>query len=204
MRKTRNWIPGASYHVMSRGIRRSTLFRDEQDYLTFLEYVARAKETMPFTIHACCLMTNHFHICMGTEDVELSKIMRKILHPFSMYFNKKYKLTGHVFESRFTSCGIGSEPYFLEVSRYIHLNPVKAGIVDTPLNYVYSSYEEYIFGNDKFSRDPVRRLMGALTDTTKTLSMFGGNPREEYRIFVEEKLSHEEQENQIMKDIGEI
>ena len=76
-------------------------------------------------MHSICLVTNHFHMIIETEKTDLSKIMQKILHPYSMDFNHKYDFTGHLFESRYTSCLIEDERYFLEVSRYIHLNPVK-------------------------------------------------------------------------------
>ena len=75
-----------------------------------------------------------------TADTELWKIMQRILHPYSMDFNHKYHFTGHLFESRYTACIIEDDRYFLEVSRYIHLNPVKALMVREPLAYEYSSY----------------------------------------------------------------
>lgn len=88
-RKKRVWYPGATYHVMSRGNRRTSLFKDESDYLGFLECISRAKGIYAFTIHSLCLMTNHFHMSIETADVELWKIMQKILHPYSMDFNQK-------------------------------------------------------------------------------------------------------------------
>ena len=85
---------------MSRGNRRLALFKDAADYLLFLESVMRVKKKYPFKIHALCLMTNHFHMAIETEQVELWKIMSKFLHPYAMNFNKKYNYTGHLFEKR--------------------------------------------------------------------------------------------------------
>ena len=207
-RRKRIWYPGAIYHVMSRGNRRDVLFKESEDYLTFLEYLAIAKEAMPFTLHACCLMTNHFHLSLETGEVSLSKIMRKVLHPYSMYFNDKYKYTGHVFEKRFTDCLIKNDRYFLEVSRYIHLNPVKAMMVRGPLDYEYSSYGLFVpwesaEGSAGNEADAAASLIRELVDAKRTLSAFGKHKRERYRLFVEGRMSHEEQELLIMKDMGE-
>ena len=143
-RKKRIWYPGATYHVMSRGNRRTALFKEQDDYLVFLTYLKRAQELYGFKIHSLCLMTNHFHLALETNDIQLSKIMQKILHPYSMEFNHKYNFTGHVFESRYTACLVENERYFLEVSRYIHLNPVKAQMVRNPIDYKYSSYDLFV------------------------------------------------------------
>ena len=143
-RKKRIWYPGATYHVMSRGNRRSALYKDRADYLHFLEIIGWARDRYHFKVHSLCLMTNHFHMEIETGEDELWKVMQKILHPYSMDFNNKYKLTGHVFESRYIASIIEDERYFLEVSRYIHLNPVKARMVRKPLDYEYSSYGLFI------------------------------------------------------------
>ena len=99
-RKKREWYPGATYHVMSRGNRRTALFKDRSDYLRFLDCIARSKEMYDYKIHSVCLMTNHFHMVIETQTDELWKIMQRMLHPYSMDFNHKYSYTGHVFESR--------------------------------------------------------------------------------------------------------
>ena len=112
---------------MSRGNRRLAIFRERSDYHEFLECLAMTKETCVFTIHALCLMTNHFHMCIETEDVEIWKIMHRLLLTYAANYNIKYKVTGHLFENRYIGQLIEDDRYFLEVSRYIHLNPVKAG-----------------------------------------------------------------------------
>ena len=83
-KKKRIWYPGATYHVMSRGNRRTVLFKDTSDYVRFLECIALSKERYGFKIHSLCLMTNHFHIAVETAQEELWKIMQKILHPYSI------------------------------------------------------------------------------------------------------------------------
>ena len=202
-RRKRVWYPGAIYHVMNRGNRKTNLFKDTSDYLRFLDCIFEAKESYEFTIHALCLMTNHFHIEIETAQTELWKIMRKMLHPYSMDFNHKYNFTGHLFEGRYTACLIEDERYFLEVSRYIHLNPVKAGIVNDPRDYEFSSYGMYIGDAGSVKRGSANKLISDLVDTKRVLSYFLHDPQAQYRSFVEEKSSHAEQESQIQKEMKE-
>ena len=174
-RKKRIWYPGATYHVMSRGNRRTTLFKEQSDYMRFLECVAISRKQYSFRIHSICLMSNHFHIALETDKVELWKIMQKILHPYSMDFNHKYHFTGHVFESRYTACLIEDDRYFLEVSRYIHLNPVKAKMVREPLDYEYSSYGKFVTDErcmNERRRSKCTEMIYELTDTSRVLSCF--------------------------------
>ena len=147
-RKLREWYKGACYHLMARGNRRSVLFKDDVDYRVFLMQLIEIREKYPFDLHAYCLMTNHFHLEIETHQDEIWKIMQKILSLYSSEFNHKYKYVGHVFQGRYASSLIEDDTYFLEVSRYIHLNPVKAGMVREALDY------EYI---DLFSGDNVCR-----------------------------------------------
>lgn len=86
-RKSREWYPGAIYHVMSRGNRKLSLYQDDEDYLAFLHSIKRTAKLYPFTVHSICLMTNHFHMIIETKDQELWKIMQRILHPYAMNFN---------------------------------------------------------------------------------------------------------------------
>ena len=83
-RPKREWYPGATYHVMSRGNRRTVLYKDASDYMRFIECIVRARELYPFKLHSLCLMTNHFHMAIETQNIELWKIMQRILHPYSM------------------------------------------------------------------------------------------------------------------------
>ena len=175
-RKNRIWYPGAIYHVMSRGNRRSEIFLKDNDYELFLMYLKMIRDKLGFKIHSICLMTNHFHILIETETVELSKIMQKLLSMYAEEFNYIHGFTGHLFEGRYTAKLIEDERYFLEVSRYIHLNPVKANMVREPLDYDYSRYG---------------------------IEYFDKGDWKEYRMFVEGKNSHEEQELLIQKDMKE-
>ena len=195
MRKRREWYPGACYHIMARGNRRSAIFREEEDHRLFMRLLQETGKKYRYDLHAYCLMTNHFHLELTTYSDPIWIIMKKIMHQYAMIFNHRYGLEGHLFDSRYTSCLVGDDRYFLEVSRYIHLNPVKARMVREPLDYHPSSYGDYV--TDK------KGIAGDLLDKTRVLSLFGGDPREQYRMFVEGKISHAEQEMLIMKDMGE-
>ena len=126
-RKRRVWYPGAIYHVMSRGNRKKNIFEDVEDYVRFLDMVQDAQEMYGFTVHAICLMTNHFHIEIETSEVALSRIMQRIKSLYAEDFNYRHHYSGHLFEGRYNACLILNDRYFLEVSRYIHLNPMKIG-----------------------------------------------------------------------------
>ena len=207
-RKKRVWYPGATYHVMSRGNRRAAIFNERSDYVWFLEYLQKIKERYSFKLHCVCLMTNHFHAVIETGNDELWKIMQKILSVYAEEYNHKYHYTGHLFEGRYVAQLIEDERYFLEVSRYIHLNPVKAQMVRSPLDYEYSSYG--IFVNDqrydvcdrKNKKSELNSLITELVETDRVLDAFRHNSREQYRMFVEGKISHAEQEMLIQKNSG--
>ena len=206
-RKKRIWYSGATYHVMSRGNRRAAIFADRYDYILFLGYILKIREKHPFKVHSICLMTNHFHMAIETGEDELWKIMQKILSVYAEEYNHRYNYTGHLFEGRYVAQIIEDERYFLEVSRYIHLNPVKAQMVRNPLDYEYSSYGLFVNppGEDPEStgrsKDKFAGLIAELVDTDRVLEVFKHNRREQYRMFVEGKMSHAEQELLIQKDM---
>jgi len=202
-RKKRVWYPGAMYHVMSRGTRKSAIYKDSTDYVRFLNIICKVHEKIPFRLHAICLMTNHFHLALETQDVELWKIMQKILSLYAENFNHRYDCTGHLFQGRYTACLIEDERYFLEVSRYIHLNPVKAQMVNDPAAYGYSSYGLYVSDRSAYNMSRAEQLIDRMLDTDRVLSAFDGDLRKGYRHFVEGRLSHNDAEQQIQKDIRE-
>ena len=199
-RPKREWYPGATFHVMSRGNRRAPIFADDSDYLWFLEYILEVRRRHGFKVHSICLMTNHFHMALETEDIELWKIMQKLLSIYAEEYNHRHHYTGHLFEGRYTACLIEDERYFLEVSRYIHLNPVKAQMVRSPLDYEYSSYGFFVdAGHDSpedmqdirdrgYKRNKARAVIKELVDTDRILDAFRHNKREQYRMFVEGKI----------------
>ena len=188
---------------MSRGNRRTAIFKEYSDYIHFLKLAEMIREKYPYKIHSICLMTNHFHMLIETIDTELWKIMQKLLSVYAEEFNHRYNYSGHLFEGRYTASLIEDERYFLEVSRYIHLNPVKAMMVREPIAYEYSSYGLFVSDEKESSHSKVQELMSGLVDVSRVLDAFRHNPREQYRMFVEGKISHAEQELLIQKDMKE-
>ncbi|OZU87206.1 transposase [Virgibacillus indicus] len=143
-RKKRIWVPGSFYHIVCRGNRRDALFNDDGDFKTFLHILQQVHKKTPFELASYCLMTNHFHLLMCSKEQPISKIMSLINKRYADYYNTKNRLTGHVFEKRFFDKIIGSGHGMLEVSRYIHLNPIEAGMVGKAENYRWSSYRYYL------------------------------------------------------------
>lgn len=139
-RKKREWFPGAVYHIIHRGVRKQVLFEEEYDYQMFLYIMRLALDEYKCILHAYCLMTNHVHLLLETTDYEVGKFMKFLSERYAMYYNRKYCYIGHVFESRYKSCLVKDDAYFLQTSRYIHLNPVKAMMVSRPEHYRWSSY----------------------------------------------------------------
>ncbi|MDT8858873.1 transposase [Alkalihalobacillus sp. MEB130] len=138
-RKRRDWLPHAFYHIVSRGNRRDALFLDSSDFVVFLQILEKVYERIPYQLVSYCLMTNHFHLQLRSPE-HISKVMSLVNKRYANYFNTKYKLTGHVFEKRYFSQMIQDRAGMLEVSRYIHLNPLKANLVTHPAVYHWSSF----------------------------------------------------------------
>ena len=145
-RTVRVWFEGARFHVTSRGNRRSALFFDEEDYERYLAIAGETMERYPFRLLAYCLMTNHVHLQIETLQTPLSTIMKYLNTKYAKYFNRKYDFSGHVFEKRYNDELLNSPEYEIDASKYIHLNPVAAGIVSAAEDYRWNSYRTYIHG----------------------------------------------------------
>lgn len=136
--------PGAFYHVMSRGNERRAIFRDEEDRKRFLGWLVRAFRKFRFWIHAYALLENHYHLYMETLEGNLSKILHFVNGGYTQYFNEKYERVGHLFQGRYKAILVDKDHYSLELVRYIHLNPVKAGWVSKPDDTRWTSYRCYL------------------------------------------------------------
>lgn len=143
-RPLRITFPGAFYHVTSRGNERKAVFKSNSDRKKYLDYLATATERYNAVIHAYCLMDNHYHILLETPSGNLPQIMRHINGAYTTYFNIKRGRAGHLFQGRYKAILVEIDEYAKELSRYIHLNPVRAKTVETPELYEWSSYNPYI------------------------------------------------------------
>jgi putative transposase len=142
-RARRIWVPHLFYHIVCRGNRRDPLFKESNDFLAFLHILEQLHEKIPFEIASYCLMTNHFHLQLRSQQESIAKVMALINKRYANYYNARYRLTGHVFEKRYFSKIIDDETGMLEVSRYIHLNPVEARMVHLLEHYRWSSFYLY-------------------------------------------------------------
>jgi putative transposase len=139
-RPLRICIPGAVYHLTSRGNAREAIVRDEIDRLAFLRTLARVVDRFGWLCHSYCLMDNHYHLVIETPQPNLSSGMRQLNGLHAQFFNGRYDRCGHVFQARFRSLLVEKDSYLLAVCRYVVLNPVRAGICEQPEEWPWSSY----------------------------------------------------------------
>jgi REP element-mobilizing transposase RayT len=167
-RDYKNFAPSTIAHIYNRGNNKEKIFFDEQDYKAFLfrlglcmgfteEELNKEKLiTMPhsriringnnnlFKLHSFCLMPNHFHLLIEQlGDIPISKLISQVCTSYAMYINKKYKRVGHVFQDCFKTVLIENNPQLMWTSAYIHMNPVKDGLVKNPEEYNWSSYNDF-------------------------------------------------------------
>ena len=170
--------PGAFYHVIHRGNAGENIFKSIRDREKFLEYLQAAVERYGIKIHTYCLMTNHYHLLVETPEANLSQAIKWVNVSYAGYFNRKQHRQGHLFQGRYKAILVDADEYLKQLSRYIHLNPIRSGMVTELDSYLFSSYPA---------------LIGQLKvpdwlESTWLLSLFGKsrkNAAKNYRDFVE-------------------
>ena len=170
--------PNAYYHVINRGNYQGKIYLNDRDREKFLEYLETAADRFSIIIHGYCLMGNHYHLLIQTPDANLSQAMQWINVSYATYFNRKRDRHGHLFQGRFKAILIDADEFLKHLSRYIHLNPVRAKIVSSPAEYRWSSYPAFI-GQQK---------PPSFLETDWLLSAFGKSrkqARKSYQDFVE-------------------
>jgi len=174
---------GAFYHVTSRGNEKKEIFSSPENYEQFKSYLYEAREKFGYKLHAYVLMTNHFHLLIETPDPNLNRLMHYINGSYTGYYNRKHKRVGHLFQGRYKAILVDRDSYLVELSRYMHLNPVRAGMVGKPEDYAYSSYRSYIFPAGE-----------KIVDRDMILGMVSNKPKEafeRYRYFIEQEIGQE-------------
>jgi putative transposase len=174
---------GALYHVTARGNERRKIFFSKRDFEKFKEYMAGAQKKFGFLLHSYVLMSNHYHLLVETPKKNLSRIMHHINSSYTTYINIKRKRSGHLFQGRYKAIVVDKDSYLLELSRYIHLNPVRANLAPRPEDYPYSSYRLFISG-EKEEMVTQNGVLGMLAQDERTA-------RERYRTIVEDVLGKE-------------
>ena len=130
-RQPRLDAPGALHHVMGRGIERTRIFRNNRDRTDFVDRLAALSLAGHVKVYAWALMSNHVHLLVRTGDQPLSSSMRRLLTGYVVNFNRRHQRQGHLFQNRYKSIVCEDDPYLLELTRYIHLNPLRAGVVES-------------------------------------------------------------------------
>ena len=161
-RAPRLHVPGGLYHVVLRGNHQQAIFDRDADYRTFEDIVARALRRDGARLHAYCWMTNHVHLAAQVGDVRLGRLIQTIASSYARRKQQQIPTTGHFFERRYRAILVDNDAYWLTLVRYIHRNPVEAGIVADPADYRWSSHCSYL-----------GRASPAWLTTAPTLAMFG-------------------------------
>ena len=175
---------GALHHVMVRGIERGAVFRNDADRDQFLERLGEILQETKAICYAWALIPNHFHLLLRTGPVPISTVMRRLLTGYALWFNRRHRRYGHLFQNRFKSILCQEDTYLLELVRYIHLNPIRARLVENPDQlggYAYCGHG-VLMGKVKIPWQ----------DTESVLGMFGeklGAARRAYRAFVEKGIA---------------
>ncbi|MFA5027818.1 MAG: transposase [Candidatus Methylomirabilota bacterium] len=178
-RQPRLDAPGTLHHVIGRGIERTQLFRNDPDRADFVTRLAVCCETGALTVYAWALMPNHVHLLVRTGPSPLFRSMKKLLTGYVVNFNRRHQRIGHLFQNRYKSIVVEDEPYLLELTRYIHLNPLRSHIVpdlSTLHRYPWTGHAALVGG-----------VARPWQDTQTILAQFGPTPRRAiaaYRAFV--------------------
>lgn len=175
-RQVRKFSQSGTYHIMIRGNERKDIFLAEEDKQRFFDTLREKQRDGEFTVYAFCIMNNHAHLLLKVENEGLARIMKRINTSYAYYYNNKYLRIGHVFQDRFKSEAIENDRYFLAAIRYIHNNPVKAGIVKAPGHYKWSSYGSYTGEGS---------LEGGIIEKDMVLKMFSSDNDKALELFVE-------------------
>ncbi len=178
-RKPRIEIAGY-YHIVNRGVDKMPVFRHRKDYEYFEELMCSLIRSHNITLHNYCLMSNHYHLLIEITQPNLSKFMRQLNMNYAIYFNKKYKRSGHLWQGRFKSWYVTDEAYLYTLMCYIEQNPLKAGMVERLEEYPYSSYnhflkaqtpaclsESWIIRHYRKDKEAIRKLLYSEIDTAQ-------------------------------------
>ena len=153
-RGARILLDNACYHIINRGNQKQAIFLEENDYKDFLRLLKHFKNKHGFKLFGYCLMPNHIHLIMQPkESKDLSEIIKVLTQTYTLSFKKKYNKPGHLWQGRFKSKIVMKDNYFLECVYYVEMNPVRARLVSSPAEYLWSSYRERVLVTDAYLID---------------------------------------------------
>jgi REP element-mobilizing transposase RayT len=167
--------PGLLYHVIVRGNHRETVFFDHSDYETYLRRLAVYRARYAVTLHAYCLMPNHVHLVLGTAALPLDRFMQCLQQSYTQRFNRRYAQVGHVFQGRYKALLCATDEYLVTLVRYVHQNPVRAGLAAHAADYPYSGHRAYLGGMATGLVDPTF-VLGLVGGTSGYVRLVTGDP----------------------------
>lgn len=188
------------YHVMLRGNNRRVIFYDDEDYKYFLTTLKKTKEKSGCEIYSYCLMNNHIHLLIKESSEEIGTIVKRLTVGYVFWYNTKHARTGHLFQGRFRSEPVECDRYLLTVLRYILQNPVKAGIVEKPKDYLWSSYS-YFFESKEKNNIIDKNLITSYFDK-KTYIQYMNEKNDDQCLEYTPKIRYTD--DQLIKTISEI
>ena len=143
-RQPRFLPPDNYFHIMNRGNNGQHIFTCDEDYAYYLEKLSNLKNEHPFDLYHYCLMGTHVHMLVKTQkETDFSVFSKRLNLSYANYFKRNYGCLGHFWQGRFKSQLIGNDIYFMQCGKYIELNPIRAGMVEDPSEYKWSSYSHY-------------------------------------------------------------
>lgn len=184
---------GAFYHLTARGNEKKAIFRDDNDRKVFFEYLKEQVLRYDIKVYCYCLMGNHYHLLIETPYGNLAKVMQILQTSYTVYFNRRHNRVGHLFQGRYNARLVQADAYLHRLSRYIHLNPVRAGIVNNPAAYSWSSYKYFISETESLN----------WLNPLYILEMFDekiGRSKKMYKEFVEQGINDDNDLREKMKN----
>jgi putative transposase len=165
MRPRRIEYPGAIYHVMQRGNNKEIIFRNDSDKQFFTAELVITKRMFDFELYGYVLLDNHYHLLLKTNDIPLNKIMQRQNSLYSRYYNCSYDRCGHLFGLRYKALIVTDESYLFALLRYIHWNPIRAGLSETVSAYRWSS--DYYYRNNKAGLVDINFILNSISESRK-------------------------------------
>lgn len=171
---------GYVYHILTRGNNRQDIFKDEKDYKEYIKILQKYKEKYKFKLYHFVLMRNHVHLVLEPVEGDLADIMKRINQSYSKYYKNRYEHIGYFWQNRYKSIIVSKDNYLLACGSYVELNPVRAGVVDEPKDYRWSSYNVYGHGEKNLLIDESPVYNGVSNDEQIR--------REKYIEFIKEMI----------------
>ena len=176
-RKPRIEYSGAFYHVIARGNQRQSIFKDPSDFEKYLLTLTVYKNRTGIRVCAYVLMSNHVHLLIETGDIPLSKVMQGVNQTYTMYFNRRYRTVGHLFQGRYKAILCDREAYLLGLLKYIHQNPLRAKIAEQAEDYPWSSHHAYTGKNNPLGLVDIDHVLRLFSESKRSA-------RAKYRAFM--------------------